>query len=608
MKNREDNSFAKHPKIKEIHKVFADGVKIRKPMRVSEWADTYRVLSSQSSSEPGRWRTSRTPYLKEIMDCLSPDVPIRRVTIMKGHQVGYTEGILMNFIGYTMAHQPGPTMMVAPTLKQMQKIVFQKVEPMITDTPSVKEKIATRSKMSSRNTSIHKDFAGGFLTMVGANIAADLSGTSIRNLLLDEVDRMTEDSEGEGSPVELAVGRTAAYSRKKIIMGSTPVDEEFSVVARWFADGDERYYFVPCPHCGHYQTLEISHLSVNENGEATYSCEKCEKPITEKHKTLMLDRGEWRATSTPVHKSYRSYHLNALYSPVGFLSWDDVMVAKKKADSDEYYAKSFTNLYLGLPTRQSVGEVPVPRVLKDRADRADSHNLNMDSSLICTGVDIQKDRVEALTIAFHLRSMTVIRHDIFHGDTNSDDEPWDELKALLDHCQIHLMAVDSGYIPHRVHSWAKSHRDKRIHVVKGGASGTDGIISTSKFMEVSLHDRKVKSGNRYHTVDTSYLKTELYSRLLIEDSDHPEFIHFPNNMPEEFYEQLCSERKILANPDNPMDRTSPTRYRWKAIRHRNEVLDMMVYSLGMYYLSGANKNQKNWESFIARKNKRRDSH
>ena len=513
----------------------------------------------------------------------------------------------MNFIGYTMSHQPGPTMMVAPTLKQMQKICFQKIEPMITDTPSVREKISTRSKMSSRNTTIHKDFSGGFLTLVGANIAADLSGTSVRNLLLDEVDRMTEDSEGEGSPIELAVGRTAAYSRKKIIMGSTPVDEEFSVVSRWFADGDERYYFVPCPHCGHFQTLEISRLGLDHEGVAKYDCEHCEKPIYEKNKTLMLARGRWQPTSEPIHKSYRSYHLNALYSPVGFLSWGDVLTAKRKADSDEYYAKSFTNLYLGLPTRQAVGEVPVPRIIKSRSDRLGTPDLDLDSCLICAGADIQKDRIEALTIAFHQKSIIIISHDVFHGDTNSEDEPWDELRALINVQKLHHLAVDAGYLPHRVHNWVKSNRDKRIRVVKGTAGSSEGVISTSKLMEVSSHDRKIKTGNKYHLVDTSYLKTEIYSRLMIDDPDHPEFIHFPKNLPEEFYEQLCSERKILANPDNPMDRTSPTRYRWKAIRHRNEILDMLVYGLSMYYFSGGNKNQNNWTAFIQRKNARRDS-
>lgn len=35
---------------------------------VSEWADENRVLVSDSSAEPGRWRTDRAPYQREIMD------------------------------------------------------------------------------------------------------------------------------------------------------------------------------------------------------------------------------------------------------------------------------------------------------------------------------------------------------------------------------------------------------------------------------------------------------------------------------------------------------------------------------------------------------------
>lgn len=35
---------------------------------VSEWADKNRILVSESSAEPGAWRTDRAPYQREIMD------------------------------------------------------------------------------------------------------------------------------------------------------------------------------------------------------------------------------------------------------------------------------------------------------------------------------------------------------------------------------------------------------------------------------------------------------------------------------------------------------------------------------------------------------------
>jgi phage terminase large subunit GpA-like protein len=36
-------------------------------------ADAHRWLSSRASAEPGRYRTTRTPYLQAIMDALLPN-------------------------------------------------------------------------------------------------------------------------------------------------------------------------------------------------------------------------------------------------------------------------------------------------------------------------------------------------------------------------------------------------------------------------------------------------------------------------------------------------------------------------------------------------------
>ena len=60
-------------------------------LTVSEWAEQHRILGSRASSEPGPWRTSRTPYLRDVMDALSAVHPARRIVFMKGPQVGATE-------------------------------------------------------------------------------------------------------------------------------------------------------------------------------------------------------------------------------------------------------------------------------------------------------------------------------------------------------------------------------------------------------------------------------------------------------------------------------------------------------------------------------------
>ena len=82
--------------------MFYLGLRPRPLLTVSDWADANRTLSSKSSGSPGPWRTSRTPYLKEIMDCLSPSSPVERVVFMKGGQIGGTEAGL-NWIGYRVS-------------------------------------------------------------------------------------------------------------------------------------------------------------------------------------------------------------------------------------------------------------------------------------------------------------------------------------------------------------------------------------------------------------------------------------------------------------------------------------------------------------------------
>ena len=48
-------------------------------------------MSSRASAEPGQYRTARMPYLREIMDALSPRHPAQRISFMKAAQVGATE-------------------------------------------------------------------------------------------------------------------------------------------------------------------------------------------------------------------------------------------------------------------------------------------------------------------------------------------------------------------------------------------------------------------------------------------------------------------------------------------------------------------------------------
>ena len=175
-------------------------------LTVSEWADQYRVLSGKSASEPGTWRTNRTPYLKEIMDCLSPTSPVERVVFMKGAQVGGTE-CGNNWIGYVIHMAPGPMMAVAPTVEMAKRNSKQRIDPLIEESGVLAELIAPARSRDSGNTILAKEFHGGVLVMTGANSAVGLRSMPVRYLFLDEVDGYPLDVEGEGDAISLAEAR-----------------------------------------------------------------------------------------------------------------------------------------------------------------------------------------------------------------------------------------------------------------------------------------------------------------------------------------------------------------------------------------------------------------
>ena len=204
----------------EIERAWGEGLTPDPLLTVSEWADRHRMLSSKASAEPGRWRTRRTPYLKAIMDCLSPTSPVERVVFMKGAQIGGSE-CGNNWIGYVIHHAPGPMMAVSPTVEMAKRNSKQRIDPLIEESPALAELIAPARSRDSGNTILAKEFRGGVLVMTGANSAVGLRSMPVRYLFLDEVDGYPLDVEGEGDAISLAEARTRTFARRKIFIVST---------------------------------------------------------------------------------------------------------------------------------------------------------------------------------------------------------------------------------------------------------------------------------------------------------------------------------------------------------------------------------------------------
>ncbi|MCB1372461.1 MAG: phage terminase large subunit family protein, partial [Rhodobacteraceae bacterium] len=362
-----DDGFFAFDGAEALLRAWGGGLKPDPLLTVSEWADRYRMLSSRAAAEPGRYRTKRTPYMKEIMDALSPGHPAQRIVFMKAAQVGATEAGSC-FLGFIIHQAPGPALAVQPTVELAKRNSRQRIDPLIEESPALRDKVKPARSRDAGNTMLSKEFAGGILIMTGANSAVGLRSTPARYIFLDEVDAYPASVDEEGDPVSLAEARSLTFAhRRKVFLASTPTIRGLSRIEREYEASDQRRYFVACPHCAASQWLKFERLRW-EKGKpetAAYVCESCDAPIAEHHKTAMLEGGEWRATAVSVDPSTIGFHLSALYSPVGWLSWERIARAWEAAQGSDEAIRAFRNTILG-ETWVETGEAPDWRRLYDR--------------------------------------------------------------------------------------------------------------------------------------------------------------------------------------------------------------------------------------------------
>ena len=244
-------------------------------LTVSQWADSYRQLSSESSAEAGRWSTSRAEYQRGMRDAVS-DISVETVVLMTGAQIGKTE-LINNVVGFHIHQDPAPMLVVQPTLEMAQTWSKDRLSPAIRDTPVLTEKIKDPRSRDSGNTTLHKVFSGGHVTACGANSPSSLASRPCRIILCDEVDRYPLSAGSEGDPVGLAKRRSATFWNKKLILVSTPTEKGASRIEQAYEESDKRKYHVACPDCDHRQVLSWANVKWEEGkpSSAEYVCEDC---------------------------------------------------------------------------------------------------------------------------------------------------------------------------------------------------------------------------------------------------------------------------------------------------------------------------------------------
>jgi len=514
--------------------------------------------------------------------------------------------IALNWIGGLIHMAPSNILTLLPSLG-LAKRVSSRIGKTIKATPVLRERIATgRDAVNTMDT---KEFEGGSLYVTTAGSAANLSELSARYIYGDEIDRWEVDIGEEGDPIELAETRASTFGRNaKFYFSSSPTIKGASRIADLFEGSDQRHYYVPCPDCGHMQILEWERLHYSDDFSTVhYECAgaECDVLIEEHHKGEMLARGEWRAHAEGDGETV-GFHLNALYSPPGWMDWrtlamqfEKAKIAQNKGDLEPMQV--FYNTRLA-KVWDSAQEQTKAEVLIARA-RLETYTLGTMpvGVLMLTGaVDVQANRLELMVMGFGVgMERWVVDHQIIWGDP-ADERTWavldEKLKARYRHpCGVGLAilatGVDSGgHHTDEVYQFCRVRRWRNIFAIKGASKpGRPVIAQRPSMVDVTWKGQTERNGAELWFVGTDTAKDWIYNRYPFPDG--PGSLHFANDLPDEFFAQCVAERKVARYV------RGHKRIEWiKGKAERNEALDLMVYCLAMAHYMGINRYQENdWE-------------
>lgn len=566
------------------------GFKPPEKLTVSEWADKKRRLSAESSAEVGQWRTSRTPYMKEVLDSFN-DPKVKHIVVVASSQVGKSETI-NNMIGYIIDQDPGSILFIQPTTIDAKEYSKLRIAPMIRDTKCLKAKVADPKSRDSANTLLQKSYPGGILTMCGSTEAHALASKPIRYLFGDERDRWAASAGNEGDPWGLATARQITFYNAKSVEVSTPTIKGASAIEKAYADGTKERWKTRCPHCGEYNEITFENIrfekeeSVAGNDKVYkitslyYICPLCGCTSTEAE--IKSQPSKWVAENPAAYEQHgtRSFWLSSWVSP--WASWTDTLLLYLKALGNSKRMQVVYNTRFGL-------------LWEDRGDLEDEDSVMArreeykaelpDGVLVLTcGVDTQDDRLEYEVVGHgHFGETWGIKKGIIMGRPDSD-EVWKALDDVIDHIYRFENGVglkisttycdEGGHFTQDVRMRCAERLGKKVFAIKG--RGGDGIPFTAppKKQKIIVRGRTIGQCWGFEIgVDAG--KQLIMDNLRVQ-SPGAKYCHFPrrDDYGAAYFKGLLSERLVYKEGHK-----SP--WQWEKIpgHERNEALDCRNYAM-----------------------------
>lgn len=608
-------------------------------MKVSEWAEAYRMVSAESGSRyPGPWRNDRAPHLVAIMDALSPDDPVEDVVFCKSAQVAGSE-VGVNFFGFVVTQAPGPMIIVLPSHDEAIKYVRTKMQPTIDETPSLRRKVSEMTNRTERgSTAAYKRFPGGFAQTTFAGSSKGLQMLSARYTLGDEVSEWPQSAGERGDPVEQLKVRTKTFERdRKRYWCSTPAIAGTCRITADYERSDRQKRYVPCPHCGAFQVLRFERLKWQSESwpfKAWFECAANGCVMEHADKPAMMKAGVWLPTAGDdpppdvfaaedllqwqarvVRTRIRGFHIWQAYTL--FESWDQIVQQFKDAKGKHEKMRVFTQQVLG-EAWEDRGDAPEAEKLhKTRiveVRRGKPVITPTSGPIVFTGAtDVQGNRLEWAVWGWS-EGMTrwLVDWGVIPGDPVAPETWAAHSKVMQDArwttstggvIEWDAWAIDSGYVSQTVYNYVRGR--PRVYAVDGRTGRTEPFIGSPKRVDIKLNGKRVPRGAMLWPVGGFALKADLYSAirrsLTAGEASAAEgpaagAMILPGEVDLAYCEQLTAEHLV------EIEQKSGVIVRnWQKMTNRpNEALDIACYARAMaYHLKLDRKTPDQWVALRA---------
>ena len=576
---------------------------------VDEWVESPDgiVLSSRSSGIPGPLRLDLTPYLREPLRRFS-DSQTRRISLCFGAQAGKTTFIFC-IMGYVIDYDPGPTMIVYPTMDMAKGVSKDRIQPLIQDCPALRKHLTGAQDDLQL---LAYTFDRLTVRFAWSNSESATRSHPIKYLLKDELSAFAPGASAAADE------RTKTFWNHKIVSTSTPMHEDDPM---WRELGLEQreetakgedlfdtsawepkhatsvyFYHVPCPRCGKKIRLEFSGLrwpkdcAIRELDEkGWYKCQLCKGKITDAERKAAMVAGEWQSEN-PGGK-WVAYHLNSLYAPWDTCNFGAIarkyLVAKLHQDPEEMQA--FVNNYLALPySLEQSGIEIVSDAAIENASVASGYQRNTIPSgvkALVMGCDVQGDCAYYVIIGFGANSEAWI---ISWGQVPSEMALPEIAGRPMAHpsgVSIRVVGggVDARFKGQSVFDVCRKYR--ALRPVQGQETIREPGKTTPIPFKTWTPDRDIKGRTPVNAltglaVNTVYFKQIIYSRLNPQDGQ-PHLLHLPTDKDEMLTRHLQSEQEVTVR------KRGSAGYEKKWTKRRgfdaNHLLDCAVYAYAIAY-------------------------